>query len=276
MAQIIPGFIVGLREGLEAFLIVTLILEYLNKLGKKELHGSVTRGMFTGLGISVVFGILLWLLALTVASGSDAVGKLWEAGASLVAVLFITYFIYWMIQHGKSLVQDVRDSVDANLSARGLFLLATVAVAREGAEIALFAFTAEDKVIYLTGTISGILVAAILALLIYKSLVRVDIGLIFRITLVYLILQAGYLFGYAIHELLSALQSIGMLSADAAIYAKLYNLGGTVLDHKTGLIGIPLNVLVGWYSKPEIIQAIIQLVYIGILGNIWRRKNSTK
>jgi high-affinity iron transporter len=274
MTQIIPGFIVGLREGLEAFLIVTLILEYLNKLGKRELQSSVRRGMFTGVGISVIFGILLWLLALTVAIGSDAVGKLWESGASFVAVLFITYFIYWMIHHGKTFVKDVRESVDANLSSKGLFLLATVAVSREGAEIALFTFTAEDKITYLSGTISGLVVAALLAFLIYRSLVRIDIGLIFRITLLYLILQAGYLFGYAIHELLSALKTMEIVSSDAMIYAKLYDFSGTIFDHKMGAIGITLNILVGWYSKPEIIQAVIQLAFIGVFGNMWRKQNS--
>ena len=271
MSHIIPGFIVGLREGLEAFLIVTLILEYLNKLGRKELHGAVKKGMVTGLGISVIFGLVLWVISLSLTSGSAAVGKLWEAIASFIAVLFITYFIYWMLQHGKNLVKEVKESVDADLSAKGLFTLAAVAVAREGAEIALFAFTAENKATYLTGNLSGVVVAALLAFLIYKSLVKVDIGLIFRITLLYLILQAGYLLGYAVHELLSALKAMEILQGDAAIYTTLFNLSNTILNHKTGVLGIALNVLIGWYSKPEIIQAVVQLGFVGIFLNLWRK-----
>lgn len=276
MSQILPGFVVGLREGLEAFLIVTLILEYLNKLGKKDLHKSVKNGMFFGLGISALFGIILWIVSTALSNGNAAVGKLWESVASFVAVLFITYFIYWMIQHGKTLVQDVRTSVESDLSSKGLFLLSAVAVAREGAEIALFAFTAENKAVYLSGNLSGVLFAALLAFLIYKSLVKVDVGLIFRITLLYLILQAAYLFGYAVHELLSALKTIEILSADAAILSKLYDFSGTLLDHKKGWLGISLNVLVGWYSKPEIIQAVIQLIYAGVLGTIWAKKNYSR
>lgn len=276
MTQILPGFIVGLREGLEAFLIITLILEYLNKLDKKELHSSVKQGMFTGIGVSVVFGIILWFISLRLTDGSDAVGKLWEAAASFIAVLFITYFIYWMIHHGKTLVKDLHDSVDSDLSAKGLFLLSAVAVAREGAEIALFAFTANNKAVYLAGNLSGVLVAALLSFMIYKSLVKVDVGLIFRITLLYLILQAAYLFGYAVHELLSALKAIDVLSADAVIYTKLYDFSGTVLDHKKGWLGIFLNVAVGWYSKPEVIQAVIQICYAGILGTLWSREHYIK
>jgi high-affinity iron transporter len=276
MFQILPGFIVGLREGLEAFLIVTLILDYLNKLGKKDLHSSVKKGMFFGLGISVVFGLILWIVSTTLSRGNAAVGKLWESLASFAALLFISYFIYWMIQHGKTLVQDIKSSVESDLSSKGLFLLSSVVVAREGAEIALFAFTAENKVVYLSGNLSGILFAAVLAFLIYKSLVKVDVGLIFRITLLYLILQAAYLFGYAIHELLSALKTIEFLSADAVIFTKLYDFSNTILDHKKGWLGIALNVLVGWYSKPEIIQAAVQITYAGVLGTIWKRANYKK
>ena len=273
MTQIVPGFVVGLREGLEAFLIITLILEYLNKLGKRELQTSVKRGLFAGISISIIFGVGLWIVTVSLENGNDAVSKLWETVASLITVLLISYFIYWMIQHGKNLVTEVHTSVDSNLSSRGLLLLSTVAVAREGAEIALFAFSAESKAIYLTGNLSGVLFAAVLAFLIYKSLVKVDIGLIFRITLLYLILQAGYLFGYAIHEFLSALKTLEVLSADSAIFHKLYDVSGSVLDHKKGIIGISLNVLIGWYSKPEVIQAMLQLIYIAAFGGIWLRAN---
>lgn len=272
MSQIIPGFIIGLREGLEALLIVTLILEYLNKLGRRDLHGSVRRGMTTGFGVSVLFGLILWGIFAALSGGNDAVAKLWEAIASFLAVLLITYFIYWMIRHGRVLVQEVRKSVDDDLSAKGLFILATVAVAREGAEIALFAFTATDKGTYLIGTLSGILVAALLAFLIYRSLINVDIGAIFRITLIYLILQAGYLLGYAVHELLSSLKTLGVLDSDAWILTRLFDLSGTFLDHKTGALGIALNVLIGWYSKPEIIQALLQIGFIGLFFRLWRRE----
>ncbi len=228
--------------------------------------------MAGGIVLSLLFGAVLWILSGTLSQGSAAVGKLWEAGASLIAVLFITYFIYWMLRHGSDIAGDVKKSVNLNLSARGLFLLAVVAVAREGAEIALFAFTAEAKGSYLTGTLSGVLIAAVLSYLIYSSLIRVNIRTVFRITLIYLILQGAYLFGYAIHEFLSALKTLELLSSDAAIFARVYNLGGTVLDHKTGVIGIAGNVLIGWYSKPEIIQAAAQMIYLLTFSVLWRKE----
>ncbi len=272
MSQIIPGFIIGLREGLEAFLIVTLILEYLNKIGRKELHGAVKKGMVTGLAVSVVFGALLWGIGSLMATGSSSVGKLWEALASFAAVLLITYFLYWMLHHGRNMVSEVHSSVRSNLSSKGMFILASVAVAREGAEIALFAFSADGTLTYLTGNMGGVLVAALLSYLIYRSLIHVDVGIIFRITLLYLILQGAYLFGYAIHEFLSALKALEIISSDALILRKLYDFGGTILDHKTGPLGIALNVTVGWYSRPEIIQMTAQIAYAAILARLWRKQ----
>jgi high-affinity iron transporter len=93
--------------------------------------------------------------------------------------------------------------------------------------------------------------------------VRVD--LIFRITLAYLILQAGFLLGYSIHEGLSAMKGYTLLSKDSLILNKAFNLSNTIFNHKDGFLGLPLNVLLGWYSKPEWIQFIVQYTYtIGI------------
>jgi len=276
MSQILPGFIIGFREGLEAFLIISLMLEYLNKLQRKDLMSFVMKGMYAGLGISLLLGALLWLISGVLDNGSDAVAKLWESGASLVAVLFISYFIFWMIKHGSSIAGDVKKSVDDHLSGNGLFILSAVAVAREGAEIALFAFTSEEKGIYLSGNMAGVIISALIAWLIYKSLVRVDIGLIFKATLIYLILQAAYLCGYSIHELLSAFKEIGILSSDSFLFTKVYNFKDTLLDHKTGPLGIFLNIFIGWYSRPEYVQFIFQILYLTGFLSLWKKWTISK
>jgi len=273
MAHIMPGFIVGLREGLEAFLLISLMLEYLKKLDRREMMSSVIKGMYTGMGVSILFGAILWFITRLIGNGGDAVAKLWEAGASLVAVLFISYFIFWMIKYGSGVAGEVRKSVDENLSDRGLYLLSAVAVAREGAEIALFTFTAEHKAVYLSGNLAGVLTAALLAWLIYRSLFRVNTSLIFKITLIYLILQAAYLAGYSVHEFLSALKEIGSLSSDNFLFANVYDFKDTFLDHKTGALGIFLNVSAGWYSRPEYIQFILQFLYLAGFFTFWKKRN---
>ena len=145
-------------------------------------------------------------------------------------------------------------------------------VAREGAEIAIFTFTGNYE---LPAISTGILLSLILAVLIYFSLVKVNLKVIFKITLVYLILQAGYLLGYSIHEGLSALKDLAVLSSNSILYTKAFDLSATILNHKEGVLGLPLNVLLGWYSKPEWIQFISQYAYtIGIFAYLKRYSKS--
>ncbi len=276
MPQIIPGLIVGFREGMEAFLIIGIMLGYLDKIDRAELKRNVTAGMYTGLAGSVIFGLILWGVTILAGQAGAAVSKIWESGASLLALIFITTFIYWMMRHGKTIVGDIQSDVSRNLSSSGLFALATVMVMREGAEIALFAFTAVDKQLFLAGIIIGVLIAAVLAYLINRSFVKVNLSVIFNITLAYLIFQAAYMLGYSIHELLSALKSIGVLSPDSPWLVKLYNFSGTILDYKIGVLGIPLNILVGWYSKPEIVQFLVQHSYILAGFFLWRKVRRSK
>jgi len=109
--------------------------------------------------------------------------------------------------------------------------------------------------------------------LIYRSLFRVNTSLIFKITLIYLILQAAYLAGYSVHEFLSALKEIGSLSSDNFLFANVYDFKDTFLDHKTGALGIFLNVSAGWYSRPEYIQFILQFLYLAGFFTFWKKRN---
>jgi high-affinity iron transporter len=71
--------------------------------------------------------------------------------------------------------------------------------------------------------------------------------------------------GYGIHELFSYFKAAEIWDASSPIYTKLYDFSGTILDHKEGILGIPLYALIGWYSKPEIIQFVLQYTYTGLL-----------
>ena len=172
-----------------------------------------------------------------------------------------------MIKNKKSITQDIKDKIDVKISATSIVLLAAVMVAREGAEISLFAFASNNESSYLFGAGFGIVASAVLAFLIYKSLIKVNLKTIFTATLFYLILQAGFMLGYSIHELLSYLKAEEILSSSSILLTKLFDASGTFLNHKEQPIGIALYVLVGWYSKPEIIQFLIQYTYTGLL--VW-------
>jgi high-affinity iron transporter len=270
-ADLFPGLILGFREGLEAFLVIGIMSRFLDKMGRKDLTRSVRTGMVAGLVGSVGIGVALWGISLAVGGGGSTVGKIWESVASLAGLLLLSTFIYWMMKHGKTVVKEVQNQVDSNLNKWGVLGLSAVVVLREGAEIALFAFSSVNQQSYVLGILAGVVVAAVLAYLISKSLLRVNLSVLFSVTLGYLVLQAGYLLGYAVHELLSALNASGAIASDSVVLLKPFNFGNTLLDHKTGGIGIALNVLVGWYSRPEWLPFVLHYGYVALMLGLWRR-----
>ncbi|MFP6775533.1 MAG: FTR1 family protein [PS1 clade bacterium] len=264
-----PSFIMGFREGLEAFLLITIVLKYITRLDKGYLKNKVINGAITGVIISIVLGLTLNTLS-EYLGGVSALTKLWEAGASLVALLLVSGFIIWMIRHGSNMSKHIEGQVGNNISSRALFWISLVIIAREGTEIAIFSFAGK----YPFEVVSlGVASALILSILIFYSLVKINLSLLFKITLAYLILQAGFLLGYSLHEGISALKANEMLAADSAILDKVFNFSNTILSHKDGNLGIPLHVLFGWYSKPEWVQFIVQYFFTISMFSYWALYN---
>ena len=185
-----------------------------------------------------------------------------------------------MLKHKDSIVGDIRQKISISITSTAIISLAAIMVAREGAEIALFVFAASEQVSYLVGTLVGVLLSGGLTYLIYKSLIKVNLRVIFGITLIYLILQAGFMLGYSFHELFSWLKAEAILDSSHWIYTKAFDLSNTFLYHKEQPVGIFLYVTIGWYSKPEVFQFVIQYLYTGILLFLYfrvsRRSKSAK
>ena len=257
----------GFREGLEVFLIMVVIFQFLNQTNYGQLKKSGFYGLGIGVICSAIFGYFLFEFSSRLGE-TETTAKLWESGASIVALILITTFIYWMMNTGRTLVEEIKNQVRSNLSAWGVFFIAFVITLREGAEVSIFSFAGEYD---LTSVFLGIGIAAVLAIGTYFSLFRINIKALFRVTLGYLILQAGYLLGYGIHEGLSAMANLQYISESSWLLEKAFDVSDTIFYHKEGLLGVPLNVLVGWYSKPEWIQLIAQVVYVVTLFSIWRR-----
>jgi|TARA_B100001971_G_C18197088_1_gene542160 high-affinity iron transporter len=268
MEAFIQGLIMSFREGLEALLIIVILLKFLDKTDNRNLKKNVWQGLYTGIGVSFVFGlILMWISSFI--GGMAATAKLWESFASFIAVILITTFIIWMIKNGSKIKHHIENKAALNLSKKGIFLLALFMVAREGVEIALFQFAGKysNLPIFL-----GIALSIGLVTLIHHSLVKIRLQTIFNITLAYLILQAGFLMGYSIHEGLSASKTLGMVDGDNPIFTKAFDLSKTVLYHKEGIIGVPLYIAFGWYSKPEWIQFIVQYGLVILLFWYWYKR----
>lgn len=273
MDTFLPGIIMGFREGLEAFLIIAMILRYLSKINQPAYKKHVWQGVFVGVLLSLILGLGLIMLSDTIVR-TNRFAKIWESVASLIALLLITTFIVWMINHGRNMAVYIENQVAYNLSKWGIFLVSLMMISREGVEIAIFTFAGR----YTFRSVSlGILGSLILTILIFYSLVKVDLKTIFNITLAYLMLQAGFLLGYGIHEGLSAMKDIGYISKDNFILIKVFNLSKTIFYHKEGILGLPLYVLFGWHSEPEWIQFLTQYIYTISMFIYWYfKKNKRK
>lgn len=187
-------FVIGLREGLEAALIVGIIAAFLTQDGK----GRALRSMWIGVGIAVVICLGIGL-ALTLLSGSlpQRQQELLETVIGLVAVVMVTWMVLWMRKHSRDLKSELGAAVQGALAAGSTFALvamAFLAVIREGVETAVFLVAASQTkggAITFVGAGLGIAVAIVLGWLIYRGGVRINLSKFFRITGGVLVLVAG-------------------------------------------------------------------------------------
>ena len=196
---------ITLREGLEAALILGIILSYLNMTGNRQ--GS--RSIWVGTGLAAVFSLLagfaIYAIAGEFKGRSEAI---FEGVAMLFAAGVLTWMIFWMRKQAVTIKSSLQNQVSKALdkkSSWGLILLAFTAVGREGIETALFLFAdtrnTASPVMSLLGGIAGLAVAIGLGYAIYKGASRLNIKAFFRVTGFLLIFFASGMLGQGLHEL---------------------------------------------------------------------------
>ncbi len=200
----LASFLIGLREGLEASLIIGILLAYVVKLDR----GDVTRKIWWGVGIAIALAAALGALftfgryALTFVA-QEAIGGL----MSLVAVGMVTWMVFWMMRTAGSLAHELREGVDKALAIGtgwAIFWLAFVTVAREGIETTLMLWGWAGNPIALVGALSGIALAAAVGVLLNRGMLRIDLRVFFAWTGGFLIVVAAGVLAYGIHDLQEA------------------------------------------------------------------------
>ncbi len=199
----LPTFIIGLREGLEASLIVGIIAAFLIQRGERRAVRPMWLGV--GLAVSVCVGVALILQVVN----RELPHKQQEGLATILALLAVagvTYMIVWMRRHARELKGSLEHSAEAALltgSALALVGMAFFAVLREGLETAVFLMavfgSSSNPAATGTGALLGILVAVGLGYAIYRGGVRVNLGRFFRMTGFVLVLVAAGLLASAVH-----------------------------------------------------------------------------
>ncbi len=204
----IPTFVIGLREGLEAALIVSIIAAFLIQRGQRRGLRHMWAGVALAIGLCAVAAIALAVV------GSRLPFKAKETMGgvlSVVAVAGVTYMVVWMRRHARELKGHLENQAAAAIvtgSALGLAVMAFFAVLREGLETAVFMLAAfsnsRDPLAAGLGAVVGVGVAVGLGWAIYRGGVKINLARFFKVTGVVLVLVAAGLLSYAVHEFAEA------------------------------------------------------------------------
>lgn len=262
----IYAFIITLREGLEAALIIGILVAYLHKIGRPDGLAPIWAGVAAALALSVGGGLAIMG---TVGELSGAAMDIFEAAAMFLAVGVLTYMVFWMGSHARHLKAQLHRDVDEALS-RGsriaLGVLAFSVVVREGLETVLFlaagAMQAGSGVTYSGLGVLGLVVAAFLGYLLYRGSVRLDLRRFFLYTGLLLILFAAGLLSNAFKEL----HEVGLVPP---IIPHVWDTYDIVSD--TGAVGRLLAALFGYDSSPSLVQVIAHLGYLLVAGGLYLR-----
>jgi high-affinity iron transporter len=215
------SFVITLREGFEAALIVSLILAYLAKTERSEHARTVWMGVAAGGLASLLIGGILFASAGELEGDSEA---LYEGTAMVVAAGVVTWMAFWMRRQAATIGGHLREQVSESLRIGGGVALASVAfvgVAREGVETALFLFASTGEsglAVTMIGGIAGFAVAVVLGILFYRGALRMNLSRFFLVTSVLVIAFAAFLIFGGIHELAEvsgseALETLGVIAA---------------------------------------------------------------
>ncbi|WP_329007404.1 FTR1 family protein [Micromonospora rifamycinica] len=200
-------YLIGLREGLEATLVVSILVAFLVKSQRRDRLPQVWAGVGLAVALSVLFG---WLIEYTstelLARSEDR--ELFEAVTSVAAVVFVTWMIFWMRRAARTIAGELRGRLSEALAVGSLAVagMAFLAVVREGLETALIFYSAAQSATGGTGSgpllalVGGIATAIGIGFLLYRSALRINLSTFFTWTGALLILVAAGILKYGVHD----------------------------------------------------------------------------
>ncbi|MGW4211671.1 iron uptake transporter permease EfeU [Lentzea sp. NPDC004789] len=256
--------LIGLREGLEAALVVSILIAFLVKTDRRYALKWVWVGVVTAVALSVAAGAIITFSA---AGMSFEQQEAFGGTMSIIAVAFVTGMIFWMRKAAKTIAAELRGKMDEALKVGPLAIVVVslLSVGREGLETAVFFYSSVQAAgggttEPLFGFLAGIGLAVVIAALLYQGAIRFDLGKFFSVTGVLLVFVAAGVLSYGIHDLQEAaiLPGLNTLAFD---------ISGTVPEDSW--YGALLKGFFNYSQRTSVLQAIAWVSYVGVVLSVF-------
>jgi len=267
----ISNLLIGLREGLEAALVVSILIAYLVRVDRKDRVKYVWLGVASAILVSAAFGGLLTFTQSSLLTDEKA-QEAFAGVMSLIAVALVTWMIIWMRDTGARLSLELQSKLAQAMSVGAIAVagMAFMAVAREGLETTLFFFAAVaaagSTVEPVIGFTLGIAIAAALGWLLYLRAVRVNLKKFFTVTGYFLIFVAAGVLNYAVHEL----QEAGVLGGEDSLA---FDVSGTITPESW--FGAIAKGIFNFNPATTWLEAITWMTYVVVAIWIFNKPRST-
>ena len=265
-------FVVTLREGFEAALILGIVYTYLQKIGAGRHYRYATRGGALGVLASVVLGVAVTALSGPLLDfGPDVIGL----GVIFVAVVVLTWHGYWMRKHARAVKDEVQRRTDSAQASHRLWIVGVIAftgVFREGAETVLFLWglltqaTSTSGLASALGALLGLAAAAALGWAIFRGGQHISLQRFFTLTSVFLLLLAAGMFSTGVGRL----EGLGLLPQSPTAWDTSF-----VLDDHS-VVGGFLNGLIGYRARPSFVEIGAYVLYLAVAGTLMFRGGVSK
>jgi high-affinity iron transporter len=260
--------LITFREGLEAALIIGIILAVLRRVDRPEWRPAVWWGVASASALSLIAGLALQAVGARMEGRAE---EIFEGTAMFLAAGFLTWMIFWMQSRGRQirarLEADAERALDRGQKA-SLFGLAFLAVGREGFETVLFlsavAF-ADSGVATVIGGVAGLAAAVVIGRLLFAASIRLDVGRFFQVTGLLLLVVAAGLVAHGVHEF----QEAGVLPV---VVEQVWDIN-PFLDEGSG-VGSFLKSLFGYNGNPSLVELMSYIFFVIVVGGAtwWQRK----
>jgi len=256
---VLAALVIFLREGVEASMIIAILLAYLNRVGRRDHFRDIFAGVGAALVLATVGGVLAYE---TIRSyNGSRVQTIFETVTYLLAVAVLTYMTFWMRRHARSISSELRARTDAALDSRarwGLGLLASQAVGREGLETVIFTLAivfSASAAGALSGALIGLACSLGIAFMIYKAGHKMNLGRFFTVIGVLLMVFAAGLLADSIQNM----QELGWLPV---LTTPLWH--SARLLSEDSAIGDVLHSFFGYSDAPTPLQLVAYVAYLAV------------